>query len=69
MSAIICQCAPASKNFCSNFGFNMPWWDFLLGTYRGQPAEGHEGMTIGVAEIRENPRVHFPPLIRIKDYS
>jgi sterol desaturase/sphingolipid hydroxylase (fatty acid hydroxylase superfamily) len=22
----------------SNFGFNLPWWDRLLGTYRAQPA-------------------------------
>ncbi len=37
----------------SNFGFNLPWWDYLCGTYRGQPAAGHEGMTIGVPEFRE----------------
>jgi serine/threonine protein kinase len=24
----------------SNFGFNLPWWDRLLGTYRGQPRAG-----------------------------
>lgn len=32
----------------SNFGFNLPWWDRLFGTYRGQPRGGHEGMTIGI---------------------
>jgi sterol desaturase/sphingolipid hydroxylase (fatty acid hydroxylase superfamily) len=37
----------------SNFGFNLPWWDRLLGTYRGQPAVGHEGMTIGIEQFRE----------------
>jgi sterol desaturase/sphingolipid hydroxylase (fatty acid hydroxylase superfamily) len=36
----------------SNFGFNVPWWDFLFGTYRAQPAAGHEGMTIGLGEPR-----------------
>ena len=36
----------------SNFGFNLPWWDRLLGTYRAQPREGHEGMTIGIEEFR-----------------
>jgi sterol desaturase/sphingolipid hydroxylase (fatty acid hydroxylase superfamily) len=36
----------------SNFGFNLPWWDRLLGTYRAQPADGHEGMTIGIAQFR-----------------
>jgi sterol desaturase/sphingolipid hydroxylase (fatty acid hydroxylase superfamily) len=36
----------------SNFGFNLPWWDRLLGTYRPQPRDGHEGMTIGVEQFR-----------------
>jgi sterol desaturase/sphingolipid hydroxylase (fatty acid hydroxylase superfamily) len=36
----------------SNFGFNFPWWDRLLGTYRAQPAAGHEGMTIGLSQFR-----------------
>ena len=37
----------------SNFGFNFPWWDRLFGTYRAQPAAGHEGMTIGLAQFRD----------------
>jgi len=37
----------------SNFGFNLPWWDRIFGTYRSQPREGHEGMDIGIATIRE----------------
>lgn len=36
----------------SNFGFNLPWWDRLLGTYRAQPKEGHEAMTIGIEQFR-----------------
>lgn len=32
----------------SNFGFNFPWWDRLFGTYLAQPADGHQGMKIGV---------------------
>lgn len=36
----------------SNFGFNLPWWDRLLGTYRGEPREGHEKMTIGIEQFR-----------------
>lgn len=36
----------------SNFGFNLPWWDWLFGTYRAQPAAGHHGMTIGLSEFR-----------------
>jgi sterol desaturase/sphingolipid hydroxylase (fatty acid hydroxylase superfamily) len=37
----------------SNFGFNLPWWDRLFGTYRDQPAAGQERMTIGVGEFRD----------------
>ena len=37
----------------SNFGFNLPWWDRLLGTYRAQPAAGHTDMTIGIEAFRE----------------
>lgn len=36
----------------SNFGFNLPWWDRLLGTYRARPVDGHEGMTIGLEQFR-----------------
>ncbi|HFD81499.1 MAG TPA: sterol desaturase family protein [Gammaproteobacteria bacterium] len=36
----------------SNFGFNLPWWDRLFGTYRDQPRAGHEGMTIGIRSFR-----------------
>ena len=41
---------PSETN--SNFGFNVPWWDRLLGTYRAQPRAGHEGMTIGIEQFR-----------------
>jgi sterol desaturase/sphingolipid hydroxylase (fatty acid hydroxylase superfamily) len=37
----------------SNFGFNLPWWDRLLGTYRDQPALGHEAMIIGIDAFRD----------------
>jgi sterol desaturase/sphingolipid hydroxylase (fatty acid hydroxylase superfamily) len=37
----------------SNFGFNLPWWDRLFGTYRPQPAAGHETMTIGIEQFRD----------------
>ena len=44
---------PAETN--SNFGFNIPWWDRLFGTYCAQPAAGHDGMTIGIEQFR-SPR-------------
>jgi sterol desaturase/sphingolipid hydroxylase (fatty acid hydroxylase superfamily) len=36
----------------SNYGFNLPWWDRLFGTYRDQPAAGHDGMTVGIERFR-----------------
>jgi sterol desaturase/sphingolipid hydroxylase (fatty acid hydroxylase superfamily) len=36
----------------SNFGFNVPWWDRLLGTYRAQPKDGHERMVVGIEQFR-----------------
>ena len=47
----MCICRNPRTN--SNFGFNLPWWDRLFGTYRAQPEAGHEGMTIGVQDIRD----------------
>jgi sterol desaturase/sphingolipid hydroxylase (fatty acid hydroxylase superfamily) len=35
----------------SNFGFNLPWWDRVFGTYRAQPRAGHLEMTIGVQRL------------------
>jgi sterol desaturase/sphingolipid hydroxylase (fatty acid hydroxylase superfamily) len=43
--------APAETN--SNFGFTLPWWDRLCGTYRAEPAAGHERMTIGLEDFRD----------------
>ncbi|MGO8820366.1 MAG: sterol desaturase family protein [Desulfomonilaceae bacterium] len=37
----------------TNFGFNLPWWDRIMGTYRDQPKMGHEGMTIGLNQFRD----------------
>src|SRR5262245_22983132 len=42
-----------SRETNSNFGFNLPWWDHLLGTYRAQPEAGHEAMTIGIEQFRD----------------
>jgi sterol desaturase/sphingolipid hydroxylase (fatty acid hydroxylase superfamily) len=37
----------------SNFGSLLTWWDRMLGTYVAQPANGHERMVIGLAEIQD----------------
>lgn len=43
----------------SNFGFNLPWWDRLLGTYRDQPRAGHAEMTIGIRDHRTPREVAY----------
>jgi len=58
----------------SNFGFNLPWWDRLFGTYRDQPEKGHEGMDIGIDLFREPGELHLhkmlaqPFLAEVGDY-
>lgn len=32
----------------ANYGFSLPWWDFLFGTYVAEPKEGRAGMRIGL---------------------
>jgi sterol desaturase/sphingolipid hydroxylase (fatty acid hydroxylase superfamily) len=49
----------------SNYGFNLPWWDRLLGTYKDQPDRGHAGMTIGLSQFREPKRLTLPRLIAL----
>ncbi len=51
------------KEYNSNFGFNLPWWDRLLGTYRDQPESGHEGMTIGLSQFRDPNSLTLPWLL------
>lgn len=46
----------------SNFGFNLPWWDRLFGTYRDQPVDGHTSMAIGLSQFpdeRRTERLHW----------
>ena len=49
----------------SNFGFNVPWWDRLFGSYRAQPRDGHLGMTIGLKEWRSQQDLGLWPLLRL----
>jgi len=60
----------------SNFGFNLPWWDRLFGTYRDQPRAGQTGMTIGIrdhGDPREVSRLDGMLLLpfrgEIRDYA
>jgi len=47
----------------SNFGFNLPWWDRLFGTYRAQPRLGHAVMTIGVDAFRSSQDLRLDRLL------
>jgi sterol desaturase/sphingolipid hydroxylase (fatty acid hydroxylase superfamily) len=47
----------------SNFGFNLPWWDRLFGTYRAEPAAGHDGMTIGLPILRDRGELRVDRLL------
>ena len=47
----------------SNFGFNLPWWDRLFGTYRAQPRLGHAAMTIGVDAFRSSQELRLDRLL------
>ena len=60
----------------SNFGFSLPWWDRLFGTYRAQPREGHEAMHIGIHQYNEPNQVVYlhkilllPFIGKITDYA
>jgi len=44
----------------SNFGFNLPWWDRLLGTYRPAPEKGQTGMTLGLNQFRDPSQLTLP---------
>ena len=59
----------------SNFGFNLPWWDRMLGTYVDQPTLGHDHMIIGLEQFQDGRRQTLPWLLvlplsgRAKGYS
>ncbi|MFT5113685.1 MAG: sterol desaturase/sphingolipid hydroxylase (fatty acid hydroxylase superfamily), partial [Parasphingorhabdus sp.] len=52
-----------NKETNSNFGFNIPWWDRLFGTYTDQPRDGHDEMLIGLAEFRQQPDQRLDKLL------
>jgi sterol desaturase/sphingolipid hydroxylase (fatty acid hydroxylase superfamily) len=47
----------------SNFGFNLPWWDRLFGTYRAAPAAGHDGIIIGLPIFRDRRELRLDRLL------
>jgi sterol desaturase/sphingolipid hydroxylase (fatty acid hydroxylase superfamily) len=47
----------------SNFGFNLPWWDRMFGTYRAQPMAGHDAMTIGIEQFRDRRELRLDRML------
>ncbi|MFB3146432.1 MAG: sterol desaturase family protein [Nitrospirales bacterium] len=48
-----------------NFGFNLSWWDRVLGTYLRDPSKGHEYMTIGLEQYRDPTRLTWLGLVAL----
>ena len=49
----------------SNYGFCLPWWDRLLGTYKARPAKGHTDMVIGLSQFRDPRKLSLPRLLAL----
>ena len=47
----------------SNFGFNLPWWDRMFGTYCAQPTAGHDAMTIGIEQFRDRSELRLDRML------
>jgi sterol desaturase/sphingolipid hydroxylase (fatty acid hydroxylase superfamily) len=47
----------------SNYGFNLSIWDRLFRTYRPQPRDGHQTMTIGLDIFRDPRQRHLDKLL------
>jgi sterol desaturase/sphingolipid hydroxylase (fatty acid hydroxylase superfamily) len=47
----------------SNFGFNVPWWDRVFGTYRPQPRLEHDAMMVGVDAFRSTQDLRLDQLL------
>jgi len=54
---------PAETN--SNFGFNLPWWDWLFQTYKAQPRAGHLKMSIGLTEFPSEKKLTLQALLAL----
>ena len=47
----------------SNFGFSLPWWDWVFRTYLAQPADGHDRMIIGIEKFRDPTDLHLARML------
>jgi sterol desaturase/sphingolipid hydroxylase (fatty acid hydroxylase superfamily) len=49
----------------SNFGFSLPWWDRLLGTYREDPLRDQTIMSLGLEQYRDPRRLTFGGILAL----
>jgi sterol desaturase/sphingolipid hydroxylase (fatty acid hydroxylase superfamily) len=47
----------------SNFGFNLPWWDRLFGTYCAKPSAGEQKIVIGLPIFRDIAELNIVRLL------
>jgi len=47
----------------SNYGFNIPLWDRIFGSYIAQPQDGHTTMEIGITRFRSKKSQKLPALL------
>lgn len=47
----------------SNYGFTLPWWDRLFGTYQAEPEAGKQGLTLGLPVFRETNELRLDRLL------
>ena len=53
----------------SNYGFNVPWWDRLFGTYCPEPALGHLGMNIGLEYLDPTVCLNLFRMLRLPFFT
>lgn len=54
---------PDRREHDSNFSFNVPWWDWLFGSYNAQPRGAHETLELGLRDERDPRRLHLGRLL------
>lgn len=47
----------------SNFGFSVPWWDWLFNTYTAEPEVDYQYMKLGVSKMPSESTILFPGLL------
>jgi len=51
------------KEMNSNYGFSVPWWDRLFGTYTPEPEVDYKTMPLGIPKMPEKKDILFPGLL------